>query len=93
MHHGVEVYEEQHTAPFGPVNFVQIGLNQWGHCVWYQVGNQLLFQICRVGKWKLLGVRLQEKIKRVVDRHVHDHIDSDLELLGLLWKHQPCLVV
>ena len=63
------------------------------HRVGRQVGGQFLLQVGLVAEGELFGLGLQEEVKRVVDRHVHDHIDRDLELFGLVREHQARLVV
>ena len=58
-----------------------------------QVGGQLLQLLFVVVEGKLLRLGLEEKVKRVVHRHLHHEIDGDLEFGGFLGEHQPRLVV
>jgi hypothetical protein len=54
-----------------------------------QLGGQRLV----VGERELLGAFLQEEVERVVDRHLGDQIDGDLELARHLREHQAREVV
>jgi hypothetical protein len=72
---------------------LQVALEQRGEFTQHQVGRQFGLHGGGVGKRHLLGVRFQEEVERVVDRHFHHQVHRDLELPHRLGEHQPGLVV
>ena len=91
--HVVQLDQENHRAPLGAVDLVQVGLDQRRHGLGRQVGGQLFFQLGVVGERKLFGVGLQEEVKRVVHGHFEHRVDRDLEFADLFREHQAGLVV
>ena len=93
VHQLVQVNQKQHTAALGAVDLVQARLHQRGDGFWCQVGRKLLLEVGLVGEGEFLRIGLQEKIKRVVDRHVDHQVHCDLELFGFVREHQARLVI
>ena len=93
MHHGVQVHQEDDAAALGAVDLVQKTLQHGCDRVGDQVGGQFLLEVGFVAERELFSLRLQEEVEGVVHRHFDHQIDRDLELGGLLGKHQARLVV
>ena len=58
-----------------------------------QIGRQFLAKLGRIVEGKFLGGFVEEEIERILDRHVGDEIDLDLEALDRLGIDDARLVV
>ena len=58
-----------------------------------QIDREVVADILRVVEGPLLGFRLDEEVERVVDRHVGDEIDLDLQLADRLGEDEAGKVV
>ena len=62
-----------------PVDAVQIGPRVPGYRLRLHVNLQIVADIFRIGEGENLGFFLDEEVEGIVDRHVGDEIDLDLQ--------------
>ena len=89
----VDVNQKVDRAALAAVHLVHIGLQQRRHGCGGEVGRQLLDLTRVVLERVVFCRRFQEKVERVVHRHLHHQVDGDLEFGGGLGEHQARLVV
>ncbi|MCY1214496.1 hypothetical protein D9M72_263100 [compost metagenome] len=93
LHLLVDADQEVDGALFLALDPVEVGLQQRRGLLGDEVGRQLFGLRGRVLEGEVLGLRLEEEVEGVVDRHLDHEVDRDLELARLLGEHEPRLVV
>ncbi len=93
VEHRIDVDEEVNRAPLALVDFLEVLIDQRRHRRGDQVGREFSLGVVRVGEREFLGGGFKEKIERVVDGHLGDHVDGYLEFTRLFGKHQSRHVV
>ena len=73
------------VARYGFQESAQLGRQRLG----FQIDRQVVCNLRAIGEWKILGAVLDEKVEGVIDGHIRDQIDLDLELAHRLGKDQP----
>ena len=89
----VDADQEVDGALLGAVDLGEIGLDQRRHLVGDEVLRELFGLLRAVLEREVLGLRLEEEVERVVDRHFDHEIDRHLEFARLLREYQASLVI
>ena len=93
LQRGIEIHQKSNDMdrPLGQAR--DIGSKVRTRRFRLQIGRKLRAQFGLIGKRKLLGVGLDEKVKRIDDRKFGGEIDLDLEFRHFFRKHEPRLPI
>ena len=93
VHHLVNVHQKIDGAAFFAADTGNTSDQPFGERLASQVGRELLRRQNIVFEGEFFRLRLEEEIKRVVDRHVHHQIHRHLEFTRLFVENQTGQVV
>ena len=68
-------------------------LQQRAGRLWLHIDRQIVAQILGILEWPGLAALLDEEVERIIDRHVGDQVDLDLEFGHRLGKHEARLEI
>ncbi len=89
----VQIHQEVDSAHLIAGDAGQKGLEARCQLPLDQIGQEVVFQFWGVPKGVLLGLRFQEKIEGVIDRHLGHQVHRNLKFLGAIWKYEPGQIV
>ncbi len=84
----IELDKEIRGPPPLQRDAIEEGLQPLAHRVHHAVNRQVLLQLLRIGEGPELRLLHHEEVERVVDRHVGDEVDFDLQLAHRLREHE-----